>query len=47
MRRGTFKDETVDYAASVVDVIVQLSRRGGVRRIEDIEVLGTVRGRRQ
>lgn len=39
--------ETVDYAASVVDVIVQLSRRGGVRRIEDIEVLGTVRGRRQ
>lgn len=31
--------ETIAYAASVVDVIVQLSRRGGVRRIEDIEVL--------
>ncbi|MGH6950648.1 MAG: ATPase, T2SS/T4P/T4SS family, partial [Vitreimonas sp.] len=38
--------ETIEYAASVVDVIVQLSRRGGVRRIEDIEVLSTVRGRR-
>ncbi len=32
--------ETIEYAASVVDVIVQLSRRGGLRRIEEIEVLG-------
>jgi type IV secretion system protein VirB11 len=34
------RTETIEYAASVVDVIVQLSRHGGVRRIEDIEVLG-------
>lgn len=33
------RSETIAYTASVVDVIVQLSRRGGVRRIEDIEVL--------
>jgi type IV secretion system protein VirB11 len=33
------RSETIAYAASVVDIIVQLSRRGGVRRIEDIEVL--------
>lgn len=33
------RSETIAYAASVVDVIVQLSRRGGVRRIENIEVL--------
>ena len=33
------RSETIAYAASVVDVIVQLSRRGGVRRIDDIEVL--------
>jgi type IV secretion system protein VirB11 len=31
--------EIIDYAASVVDVIVQLSRHGGARSIEDIEVL--------
>jgi type IV secretion system protein VirB11 len=35
------RSETIAYAASVVDVIVQLSRRGGVRRIEDIEVLAS------
>ena len=35
------RSETIGYAASVVDVIVQLSRRGGVRRIEDIEVLAS------
>lgn len=33
------RSETIAYTASVVDVIVQLSRRGGARRIEDIEVL--------
>lgn len=33
------RSETIAYAASVIDVIVQLSRCGGVRRIEDIEVL--------
>jgi type IV secretion system protein VirB11 len=33
------RSETIAYAASVVDVIVQLSRQGGVRRIENIEVL--------
>jgi type IV secretion system protein VirB11 len=32
--------DIIQYAASVVDVIVQLSRHGGARRIEDIEVLG-------
>jgi type IV secretion system protein VirB11 len=32
--------ETVDYVASQVDVIVQLSRAGGERRIADIRVLG-------
>jgi len=33
------RSETMAYAGSVIDIIVQLSRRGGVRRIEDIEVL--------
>lgn len=33
------RSETIAYAGSVIDVIVQLSRRGGVRRIEDIEIL--------
>src|SRR6185312_1961855 len=34
--------ETIEYAASVIDVIVQLSRHGGVRGIENIEVLGGI-----
>lgn len=36
------RSDTLAYAARVVDVVVQLSRRGGVRSIEDIEVLGEV-----
>jgi type IV secretion system protein VirB11 len=35
---GLTRGETIDYAASVIDVIVQLERRDGQRRIADIAV---------
>jgi type IV secretion system protein VirB11 len=37
---GLSRAETLAYAASVTDVVVQLSRQGGARRISDIRVLG-------
>jgi type IV secretion system protein VirB11 len=37
---GLSRDETLAYAGSVIDIVVQLSRRGGQRGISDIRVLG-------
>lgn len=37
---GLSRSETLAYTASVADVVVQLSRQGGARRISDIRVLG-------
>lgn len=37
---GLSRDETLAYAGSVIDVVVQLSRRGGRRGVADIRVLG-------
>ena len=36
---GLNRSETIDYARSVIDVIVQLGRQGPDRRIVSIEVL--------
>ncbi len=35
---GLSRTETIDYAQSVIDVVVQLDRSGGVRRVSDILV---------
>ena len=37
---GLSRGETLAYAGSVIDIVVQLSRRGGQRGIADIRVLG-------
>jgi type IV secretion system protein VirB11 len=37
---GLSRGETLAYAGSVIDIVVQLSRRGGRRGIADIRVLG-------
>jgi type IV secretion system protein VirB11 len=37
---GLSRGETLAYAGSVIDIVVQLSRRGGQRGVADIRVLG-------
>ena len=36
---GLTRSETIDYARTVIDVVVQLDRIGGKRRVSAVEVL--------
>jgi len=39
---GLSRSETIAYAASVIDIVVQLERSGGRRRISDIATTATL-----